>query len=140
MFRVLKRDNKIVDFDIKKISNAIAQAFEACERQTNDNIIDFLALKVTSDFESKIKDEIIQVEELSLYLIQFLRERYPVQLRERYGLPEEELTPEQTLALIGEIRSCKKQGDEVDLEKAAAIVMEDFRSGKMGRITLELPQ
>ena len=48
MFRVLKRDNKVVDFDIKKISDAIKQAFEACERQTTDNIIDFLALKVTS--------------------------------------------------------------------------------------------
>ncbi len=64
MFRVLKRDNKIVDFDIKKISDAIAQAFEACERQTNDNIIDFLALKVTSDFEPKIKDGIVQVEDI----------------------------------------------------------------------------
>ena len=64
MFRVLKRDNKTVDFDIKKISDAIAQAFEACERQTNDNIIDFLALKVTSDFEPKIKDEIVQVEDI----------------------------------------------------------------------------
>ncbi|MBR6765356.1 MAG: ribonucleoside triphosphate reductase [Clostridia bacterium] len=64
MFRVLKRDNKVVDFDIKKISDAISQAFEACERQTNDNIIDFLALKVTSDFEPKIKDEIIQVEDI----------------------------------------------------------------------------
>ena len=64
MFRVLKRDNKVVDFDIKKISDAIKQAFEACERQTTDNIIDFLALKVTSDFEPKIKDEIVQVEDI----------------------------------------------------------------------------
>ena len=64
MFRVLKRDNKIVDFDIKKISDAITQAFDACQRQTNDNIIDFLALKVTSDFEPKIKDGIVQVEDI----------------------------------------------------------------------------
>ena len=64
MFRVLKRDNKIVDFDIKKISDAITQAFEACERQYNENIIDFLALKVTSDFEPKIKDQIVQVEDI----------------------------------------------------------------------------
>lgn len=91
-------------------------------------------------FIGSIKDEIIQVEELSLNLIQYLQEKYPVLLKERYGLPEEEMTPVQTLAKIGEIRACKKQGGEVDLEKAAALVMEDFRSGKMGRITLEFPE
>ncbi len=91
-------------------------------------------------FIGSIKDEIIQVEELSLNLIKFLQERYPELLRERYSLPEEDLTPEQALAHIAEIRFCKKQGGEVDFEKAAAIVMEDFRSGKMGRITLELPE
>jgi len=64
MFRVLKRDNKVVDFDIQKISGAIKQAFEACERQTTDNIVDFLALKVTADFEPKIKDGIVQVEDI----------------------------------------------------------------------------
>ncbi len=64
MFRVLKRDNKVVDFDIKKISDAITQAFDACGKQTTENIVDFLALKVTSDFEPKIKDEIVQVEDI----------------------------------------------------------------------------
>ena len=91
-------------------------------------------------FIGSIKDEIIQVEELSLNLIKFLQERYPVNLRERYEIPEGDMTPEQTLIHIAEVRFCKKQGNEVDLEKAAAIVMEDFRSGKMGRITLELPE
>jgi len=91
-------------------------------------------------FIGSIKDEIIQVEELSMNLIRFLQEKYPVQLKERYNLPEEELTPEQALGHIAEVRFCKKQGGEVDYEKAAAIVMEDFRSGKIGRITLELPE
>lgn len=91
-------------------------------------------------FIGSIKDEIVQVEELALNLIQFLQERYPEQLRERYQLPDVRMTPVDTLAAIGEIRACKKQGGEVDLEKAAAIVMEDFRSGKMGRITLEFPE
>ncbi len=91
-------------------------------------------------FIGSIKDEIIQVEELSLNLIKFLQERYPVELRERYDIPEGDMTPEQTLMHIAEVRFCKKQGNEVDLEKAAAIVMEDFRSGKIGRITLELPE
>ena len=64
MYRVNKRDGKIVDFDISKISQAIKQAFEACERQFNDNIIDFLALKVTSDFEPKVTDGLIAVEDI----------------------------------------------------------------------------
>ncbi len=64
MYRVNKRDGKIVEFDISKISQAIKQAFEACERQFNDNIIDFLALKVTSDFEPKVADGLIAVEDI----------------------------------------------------------------------------
>ncbi len=64
MYRVNKRDGKIADFDIAKISDAIKKAFEACDRQFNDNIIDFLALKVTSDFEPKIEDNLVAVEDI----------------------------------------------------------------------------
>ncbi len=64
MYRVNKRDGKIVEFDIAKISDAITKAFEACERQYNTNIVDFLALKVTSDFEPKIEDGIVAVEDI----------------------------------------------------------------------------
>ena len=64
MYRVNKRDGKIAVFDIAKISEAIKKAFEACERQYNDNIIDFLALKVTSDFEPKIEDGVVAVEDI----------------------------------------------------------------------------
>ena len=64
MYRVNKRDGKIVDFDIAKISDAIKKGFEACDRQYNDNIIDFLALKVTSDFEPKVADELVAVEDI----------------------------------------------------------------------------
>ena len=64
MYRVTKRDGKVAEFDISKISTAIKQAFEACERQFNDNIIDFLALKVTSDFEPKVADGLIAVEDI----------------------------------------------------------------------------
>ncbi len=64
MYRVNKRDGKIVDFNISKISEAIKKAFEACDRQYNDNIIDFLALKVTSDFEPKIADGLVAVEDI----------------------------------------------------------------------------
>ncbi len=64
MYRVIKRDGKIADFDISKISSAIRQAFEACEKQYNDNIIDFLALKVTANFEPKISNQLIAVEDV----------------------------------------------------------------------------
>ena len=64
MYRVNKRDGKVAEFDISKISQAIKKAFEACERQYNDNVIDFLALKVTSDFEPKVKDGLVAVEDI----------------------------------------------------------------------------
>ena len=64
MYRVNKRDGKVAEFDISKISEAIKKAFEACERQFNDNIIDFLALKVTSDFEPKVADGLVAVEDI----------------------------------------------------------------------------
>ncbi|MDO4554454.1 MAG: ribosome biogenesis GTPase YlqF [Lachnospiraceae bacterium] len=87
-----------------------------------------------------IKDEIIQVEEITLHLLEYLKERYPDHLRKRYGFTGELKAPVDILTEIGEIRACKKQGGEVDYEKAAALVMEDFRSGKMGKITLEFPE
>ncbi len=64
MYNVLKRDNKIVDFNLSKISDAIQQAFEACQKEYNQDIIDFLALKVTADFSSKIEDGKISVEHI----------------------------------------------------------------------------
>ena len=64
MYRVIKRDNSVVDFDIAKISAAIIKAFEAQEKQYHPGVIDFLALKVTADFEPKIKDELIAVEDI----------------------------------------------------------------------------
>ena len=64
MYNVLKRDGKLVAFDISKISSAIKQAFEACGKQYNPDIIDFLALKVTADFEPKIENQTITVENI----------------------------------------------------------------------------
>ncbi len=64
MYNVLKRDGKIVDFDLRKITEAIKMAFEACEKDYNDSVIDFIALRVTADFSSKIKDSHIAVEDI----------------------------------------------------------------------------
>ena len=58
MYKVIKRDGIIVEFDIKKICLAITKAFEAQKRQYHSTVIDMLALRVTSDFEPKIKKEI----------------------------------------------------------------------------------
>lgn len=64
MYRVVKRDGKIAGFSIKKISDAITKAFDARDRRYDNSVIDFLALKVTADFEPKIKDDLIAVEDI----------------------------------------------------------------------------
>ena len=62
MYQVVKRDGKIVDFNLSKIGVAIRKAFDGLEKQYTPDIIDFLALKVTADYEAKIKDDLISVE------------------------------------------------------------------------------
>ena len=64
MYRVVKRDGQIVDFEISKITNAITKAFDALNKQYHPSVIDLLALHVTADFESKIKNDLIQVEDI----------------------------------------------------------------------------
>ena len=64
MYKVIKRDGAVTDFDIAKISSAISKAFDALNKETHPTVIDLLALKVTSDFEGKIKDGLIAVEDI----------------------------------------------------------------------------
>ncbi|MBR0156660.1 MAG: ribonucleoside triphosphate reductase [Clostridia bacterium] len=64
MYRVVKRDNKVVDFDLSKIKNAMQLAFEAQDKPCHPDILDLLALKVTADFAPKVKDEQIAVEDI----------------------------------------------------------------------------
>lgn len=64
MFNINKRDGKIVDFDIKLIRTAISKAFEATDRVWTDDILDILALRVTSGFQHKIKENTIDVEDI----------------------------------------------------------------------------
>lgn len=64
MYQVTKRDGQIAKFDITKISEAIRRAFTAQEKEYNQDIIDLLALKVTADFEPKIKNSLVQVEDI----------------------------------------------------------------------------
>ena len=62
--KVTKRDGKVVDFDIQKIADAIRKAFDATNTEYNDTVIDFLALKTTADFQGKVKDGAIAVEDI----------------------------------------------------------------------------
>jgi ribonucleoside-triphosphate reductase len=64
MYKVKKRDGKIADFNIQKISDAVRKAFDACGRNYDDSVISLVALRVTSDFEKKIKDDVIDVEDI----------------------------------------------------------------------------
>ena len=64
MYQVQKRNGKVVDFDISRISSAIKLAFEAQEKNYHPSVIDLIALKVTADFQSKIKEGLISVEDI----------------------------------------------------------------------------
>ena len=59
MFNVVKRDGEIAEFTVQKISDAISKAFNATEKLYNEDIINLLALRVTSDFQSKVKDGVL---------------------------------------------------------------------------------
>ena len=89
-------------------------------------------------FIGSIKDEILNLEELSLELLDYIRTNYPALLNTRYGI-EEEGTPVSLLEAVADKRKCLIRGQEIDYAKAAGIVMEEFRNGKIGRITLEFP-
>lgn len=64
MYQVIKRDNKVVEFDLSKITTAISQAFEATKKDYHPSVIDLLALKVTADFSPKIVNNKIAVEDI----------------------------------------------------------------------------
>ncbi len=86
-----------------------------------------------------IKDEILNIDELSLELIKILLCDYPTVLKERYGV-EEDAEPPVILGQIAENRKCISKGGELDYSKAAALLIDEFRSGKLGQITLERPK
>ena len=87
-----------------------------------------------------MNDEILQMTELAQELLACLLDCYREPLLSRYQIAEtgEALTPVQALTCICENRKCYKKGQEPDYEKAAALLVDDFRSGRIGRITLEM--
>ena len=88
-----------------------------------------------------INDDILNIDELALELIQYLREQYKGLLEKRYHCDEsKEKEPVQILEDIARARGCLIKGGELDYAKAAALLIDDFRSGKLGRVTLEFPE
>ena len=90
-------------------------------------------------FIGSIKDEILNVEELAVELIEFLKKNYTDVLAEKYNIVESE-DSYKCLADIAESRHCLLRGSELDTNKAALLLIDDFRGGRLGRITLEFPE
>ena len=86
-----------------------------------------------------IKDEILNIDELSLELIRIIQKNYPGILAARYEL-EEEKDAVEVLEQIARNRNCVQKGNELDYSKAALLVIDEFRSGRLGKITLEFPE
>lgn len=87
-------------------------------------------------YVGSIKDDILNMEELALSLIGYLKKNYPGVLQERYEADETGEALE-ILQGIARARGCLKKGEELDYAKASSLFFDDFRSGKLGRITLE---
>ena len=92
-----------------------------------------------------VNDEILDIRELACELLKLLRTLYPEKLQERYSFSEEELAQEmktgfELLEKIAKIRGCLLKGQELDTEKAARLVLDDFRSGRLGQISIERPE
>ena len=93
-------------------------------------------------FTGAIKDDILDTELLAMRLADLLNREYRSLLCERYRLTDEEtagIEPYDLLSLIGAKRGMKISGGEVDTERAAAMLLDEFRGGKIGRMTLEMP-
>ncbi len=86
-----------------------------------------------------IKDEILNTDELAVKLIGFLAAEYPGLLKERYEVREDEESVE-ILMQIAQNRKCLTKGGEPDYSRAASLLIDEFRGGKLGRITLEKPE
>lgn len=87
-----------------------------------------------------INDQILNKDELACELIRFLKKRYPQVLAKRFGLETEGKEAAVILEEIARVRACLLKGGDLDVSRAAGLLLDDFRAGKLGRITLEEPE
>lgn len=85
-----------------------------------------------------MNDEILNTEEIALSLISYLQDNYAGLLEKRYDIENDE--PVKILEEIGEKRKCYSKGEQLDYRKISNLIIDDFRSGRLGKITLEFPE
>lgn len=92
-------------------------------------------------FTGAIKEDVLDIEELAANLMDLLLERYPGALSQRYRISPPDGTPGyQVLEMAGKSRGFLLPGGEIHLERMAKVLLDEFRSGKLGKFTLELPE
>lgn len=87
-----------------------------------------------------IKDTAISHESVALFTAEYLIAHYPELLMQRFQLPERPVNEQQLLAVIGKKRGCLRAGGHIEMDKVAKILLTEFRSGVIGRISLETPE
>lgn len=87
-------------------------------------------------FIGSMNDNILDVSEMAYQLIKLLNNIYPNAIKERYNIEGDE-DPVQVMYQVAQVRGCKLKGNQPDLDKTSSIIMDDFRSGKLGKITLD---
>ncbi|MBQ3005604.1 MAG: ribosome biogenesis GTPase YlqF [Clostridia bacterium] len=91
-------------------------------------------------FIGSVKDAVIDCESLCVRFLDVMKNNYPERLTERYKITDfEELDPYEVLELIAQKRGMKIRGGEADTERAALTILDEYRAGKLGKITMELP-
>ncbi len=89
-------------------------------------------------FIGSVKDEILDSQEIAVRLLLVMQKNYPDRLEERYKISDfDELEPYELLELIGSKRGMLVKGGEIDTERAAVMLLDEYRSGKLGRLTLD---
>ena len=92
-------------------------------------------------YTGAVKEGVIDIEELACRLIRLLHQRYPQSLNERYGIDtEEDLQGYELLELAGQKRGFLVSGGEINTERMAKVLLDEYRGGKLGRFTLEEPE
>ena len=94
-------------------------------------------------FTGAVKDQVLDVELLAMRLLDWMRQEYPAELSERYKITGDEtldLEPYDLLCLVGRKRGMLISGGEIDTLRAATMVLDEYRGGKFGKISLEVPE